>query len=54
LWYPSTQGGTDDRYYRVWTTPARLEAITADVYRYSFECIAIVPYVYDEDGNRVT
>lgn len=54
LLYPST-AGTDDRYYRVYTSQASWKPITADVYEYTFTATAIVPYIYDDaDDSRVT
>lgn len=55
LYYPSTASETDDRYYRVFTGPCQPGPVNPDTYTYSFNCIAIVPYVYDAStGERVT
>lgn len=55
LYYPSIIGASDDYYYRVFTSPARLTAISSTLYRYSFQAIAVVPWIYDaSSGERVT
>lgn len=54
LWFASENDAGEDRYYRVFTTPVRFDPQNASQYPYTFDCIAIVPYIYDADGNRVT
>jgi len=55
LYFASIVGADDDYYYRVRTGPAQMAPISATVYRYSFQAIALVPYIYDADTDvRVT
>jgi len=55
LYFPSTDGGEDDRYYRVKTGPATFADITAEEATYTFPATALVPYIYDAaTGQRVT
>lgn len=52
LYFPSQVGGSDDRYYRVYTTAAHGQPETARLWRYSFEAMTVVPWVYDAATNQ--
>ncbi len=47
LYFPSQVGGSEDRYYRVYTGAASWQAETAEKWRYTFEALTVVPWVYD-------
>jgi len=51
LYFPSEQGGTDDRYYKVHTHPAAWTPQNAAVCLYSFDAIAADPRIYDADTD---
>jgi hypothetical protein len=54
LYFPSETGQSDDSYYRVFTGPAQWTPVSATVYRYSFQAIAVVPYIYSTStGERL-
>ena len=46
LYFPSALGEDDDRYYKVYTQPARFSPHGATVYQYSFECVCADAAVY--------
>jgi hypothetical protein len=55
LYFPSTFSATDDRHFRVFTGPMQPGPVNASFWGYSFNCIAVVPYIYDATtGARVT
>jgi len=53
FYYPSQQGGEDDRYYqRVVVLPPSFDSHTANVHEYSIEMHALDGHVYDTETGR--
>jgi hypothetical protein len=46
LYFPSAQGQTDDRYFKVQTHPVQLTPLTGSIYQYSFECVCADSAIY--------
>ena len=58
LFFPSTNGGDDDRYYSVKTSAANCDPYdkSAELWTYLFNCVTTpYPYLYDATtGSRLT
>jgi len=52
LYFPSSPTASDDRYYRVYTEAASWSLETPKHWRYTFQAMTIVPWIYSASTNQ--